>query len=96
MPYMPRKPQTAELAAVRLAFGRAIRELRRASGIAQERLAFESEVDRGYMSGLERGLHSPTLDTILKLLWKLEISFVEFATVFERELKRPKRNHSKR
>lgn len=92
---MPRKPRTGNLPAVRLAFGRAIRELRKNSGIAQERLAFESEVDRGYMSGLERGLHSPTLDTVVKLLWRLDVSFVDFATVFERELKRLKRNRVK-
>jgi len=49
-------------------------------------------VDRCYMGGLERGLHSPTLDTIMKLLWRLEVSFVDFAAVFERELKRAKRS----
>ncbi len=92
---MPRKPRTGNLPAVRLAFGRAIRELRKNSGVAQERLAFESEVDRGYMSGLERGLHSPTLDTIMKLLWRLEISFTDFSIVFERELKRLKRSRPK-
>jgi transcriptional regulator with XRE-family HTH domain len=95
MPNMPRKPVTGALSSVRLAFGRTLRELRRNSGIAQERLAFEAEVDRGYMGGLERGLHSPTLDTILKLLWKLDVSFVDFAVIFERELKRLKRSRGK-
>src|SRR4029453_7117144 len=93
---MPRKPRTGDVPLVRLAFGRAIREFRENSGVAQERLAFESEVDRGYMSGLERGLHSPTLDTVMKLLWRMEVSFVDFATVFERELKRLKRARPKR
>jgi transcriptional regulator with XRE-family HTH domain len=95
MPDMPRKPRTGDLPFVRVAFGRAIRELRKTAGIAQERLAFESEVDRGYMSGLERGLHSPTLDTILKLLWTMGVSFEQFAIVFERELKRLKRTRPK-
>jgi transcriptional regulator with XRE-family HTH domain len=92
---MPRKPRTAELKAVPLAFGRAIGELRSKTGLAQEILAYESSVSRGYMSGLERGLHSPTLDTVMKLLWRLEVSFVDFAVVFERELKRLKRNRVK-
>jgi transcriptional regulator with XRE-family HTH domain len=92
---MPRKPVTGDLKLVRLAFGRALRELRQASGIAQERVAFESEVDRGYMSGLERGLHSPTLDTVMKLLWRLEVEIVDFAVVFDRELKKLKRNRVK-
>lgn len=95
MSNMPRKPVTGDLRLVRLAFGRAIRELRGTSGMAQERLAFESEVDRGYMGGLERGLHSPTLDTVMKLLWRMGVSFVDFAAVFERELKRLKRNRVK-
>ena len=88
---MPRKPRTMELKTVAPAFGRAMREIRRNTGIAQERLAWESGVDRGYMSGLERGLHSPTLDTVMKLLWKMNVSFVDFAIVFERELKKVKR-----
>ena len=88
MRYMPRKPPTGGLPLVRLAFGLAIKELRTASGIAQERLAFESDVDRGYMSGLEQGSHSPTLDTVMKLLWRLDVSVVDFAVVFERELKK--------
>jgi transcriptional regulator with XRE-family HTH domain len=95
MKFMPRKPITGDLKLVRLAFGRALRELRQASGIAQERVAFESEVDRGYMSGLERGLHSPTLDTVMKLLWRLEVEIVDFAVVFDRELKKLKRNRVK-
>lgn len=90
---MPRKPLTGDLPAVRVAFGHTIVELRKAAGIAQERLAFESEVDRGFMSGLERGLHSPTLDTVAKLLWRLDVNFVAFGAVFERELKKARRNH---
>jgi transcriptional regulator with XRE-family HTH domain len=95
MKYMPRKPITGDLKLVRQAFGVAITEFRKNSGVKQERMAFEADVDRGYMSGLEHGLHSPTLDTVMKLLWRLEVSFVDFAVVFERELKRLKRNRAK-
>ena len=92
---MPRKPLTGDLTLVRKAFGKTISELREQSGLAQEHLAFESDVDRRFMSGLERGQHSPTLDTVMKLLWRLEVSFVDFAIVFERELKKLKRNRVK-
>jgi transcriptional regulator with XRE-family HTH domain len=92
---MPRKPLTGDLTLVRQAFGKTISEFREQSGLAQERLAFESDVDRRFMSGLERGQHSPTLDTVMKLLWYMEVSFVDFAVVFERELKRLKRNKAK-
>jgi transcriptional regulator with XRE-family HTH domain len=95
MKFMPRKPITGDLKLVRQAFGLTITELRKASGLQQERVAFESEVDRGYMSGLERGLHSPTLDTVMKLLWRLNIDFVAFAMIFDGQLKRLKRNKTK-
>jgi transcriptional regulator with XRE-family HTH domain len=85
---MPRKPIAGKLRNVRLAFGKTITGLRKKSGIVQEHLAYESKVDRGYMSGLERGLHSPTLDTVCKLLWRMEVSFTDFAIQFENELKR--------
>lgn len=41
--------------------------LRRRLGISQEELAFRAEVHRTYISQLERGLKSPTLNMILKL-----------------------------
>lgn len=71
---------------LRLAFSACVRSLRSESGIAQERLALETEIDRGYMSSLERGLHTPTLETIYKLLPVLGVTFAEFAAEFEKSL----------
>ena len=73
---------------LRRAFGDTVRSLRRKAGIAQERLALDAGVDRAYMSALERGAHSPTLETIYKLLPHLGVTFPEFARAFERALKR--------
>ena len=66
-------------------------ELRRAKGMAQETLALESGVDRGYMGGLERGRHLPTLDTIYRLLPVFPISFAQFAERFESNLRKAQR-----
>lgn len=44
------------------------------------------------MGGLERGEHSPTLETIYKLLPGLKVSFPEFALEFDRILQRQRRN----
>lgn len=66
-------------------------ELRRAKGMAQEALALESGVDRGYMGGLERGRHLPTLDTIYRLLPVFSISFAQFAERFENNLRKAQR-----
>ena len=88
---MPKPPART---ALRRAIAKTIRGLRLRAGVAQERLALESGVDRGYMGGLERGLHSPTLETIFKLLPGLRVSFVEFAQELERVLHKINRRRS--
>ena len=50
-----------------LAIGRVVRDLRLACGYSQEALGFEAGLDRSYISLLERGRRSPTLDTIVCL-----------------------------
>lgn len=47
--------------------GRILRRKREALGISQEELAARSEVDRSYISILERGLKSPTIETLEKI-----------------------------
>ncbi|HET8899173.1 MAG TPA: helix-turn-helix transcriptional regulator [Rhodanobacteraceae bacterium] len=59
---------------VAIAFGKALREARRASGLSQERLALESGVDRTFVSMLERGIRQPALATVLALCTKLATS----------------------
>jgi len=49
------------------AFGSVIKTLREEKGLSQQELADYSEVDRTYISDLERGLYSPSLNTIYKL-----------------------------
>ena len=49
------------------AFGLALRQMREEKGISQEQFAFEAELDRSYMSMVERGLRSPTMRTLLRL-----------------------------
>jgi transcriptional regulator with XRE-family HTH domain len=49
------------------AFGQAVREAREKLGISQEELGFESELDRTYISGIERGVRNPTVKTVMRL-----------------------------
>ncbi|HET6203379.1 MAG TPA: helix-turn-helix transcriptional regulator [Planctomycetota bacterium] len=49
------------------AFGRAIRRARRARGLSQEVLGFEAELDRTYVSGVERGVRNPTVRVVARL-----------------------------
>ena len=55
------------------AFGDAVREARERRGLSQEALGFESELDRTYISGIERGVRNPTLKTILRICRALGI-----------------------
>jgi transcriptional regulator with XRE-family HTH domain len=44
------------------AFGEVLRDCRTKAGISQENLAFKVDLDRTYISLLERGLRQPTLE----------------------------------
>lgn len=49
------------------AIGRILRAKRESLGVSQEALAERADVDRSYVSILERGLKSPTLETLEKI-----------------------------
>lgn len=53
--------------------GRNIRRIRVAKGIAQERLAFDAEIDRSYLGGMERGEHNPTIDVLERVAGTLAV-----------------------
>ena len=48
-------------------FGQVLNELRREMGLSQESLAFECDLDRTFISLMERGLRQPSLKTLFKL-----------------------------
>jgi transcriptional regulator with XRE-family HTH domain len=56
------------------AFGDVLRDCRTRAGTTQENLAFRAELDRTYVSLLERGLRQPTLETLFRLAAVLEIA----------------------
>ncbi len=55
-------------------FGALLRELRNERGLSQETLAFEAEVDRTFISMLERGVRVPTVVTLLQLANALQVT----------------------
>jgi transcriptional regulator with XRE-family HTH domain len=63
VPNLSRKRQHAAL----LALGGAIREVRTAKGISQEKLALLAEVDRSYVGRVERGDNNVALLTLTRL-----------------------------
>jgi transcriptional regulator with XRE-family HTH domain len=60
-------------AEVMRSFGRALREARIAADFSQEGLALDSDVDRSYVSLLERGVRQPTLIMIHALAKTLKV-----------------------
>jgi len=56
------------------AFGGVLRRLRQERGLSQEGLGFESGYHRTYIGLLERGLKSPSLQTIFNLANALKIT----------------------
>ena len=48
-------------------FARNLRQARSARGLSQEALAYEADVDRTYISALERGVYGATIDMVDRL-----------------------------
>jgi len=67
-----------------VAFGRVLRTLRRQAGLSQEQLALDADVQRNYVSLLERGLNSASLKMIFKLSDALCVAPSEFLAQVER------------
>ena len=65
------------------AFGLVLRELRIKNGLTQERLGFEADVQRTYVSILELGQQQPSLTTILKLASALGVPAWELVQMVE-------------
>ena len=73
-----------------VAYGRALRQLRAERSLSQEALAHLADLDRTYVSGIERGERNPSLESIFKLTDALEVRLSEVATLAEELLERCK------
>ena len=62
---------------LRQVFASNLRRLRHTRGLSQEVLAFEADVNRTYMSKLEKGASYPGLEIIGKLALVLEVEPAE-------------------
>lgn len=68
-------------------FAKILKQVRTEKGFSQESLSFEAGLHRTYISQLERGLKSPSLETLYKISKALKINLTEFMSLLERELK---------
>jgi transcriptional regulator with XRE-family HTH domain len=54
-----------------------IRALREQRQLSQEQLAFDAEIDRTYISQLERGTCNPSLKIIFKVATALNVNLID-------------------
>lgn len=67
-------------------FGRVLRDQRLAMDLSQEALALSADVDRTFVSQIERGIRQPTLTTLFKLAGALNVSASTLITRTEKQL----------
>ena len=68
------------------AFGEALRELRLAEKLTQEQLGFEAGLRRTFISSLELGEKTPSLDTIFKLSFALSMPMSKLLKMVEKNI----------
>ena len=67
-----------------------MRRIRVRRGVSQERLAYDAEVDRAYVGGLERQTENPTIDLLDRLAATLSVPLAEFFTIPAKGAQAPK------
>lgn len=73
---------------LRPAFGARVRKLRTGLGLSQEALAERAELHWTYVSGVERGVRNPGLNTVGRLARALEVTPADLLTGVGRPPKR--------
>jgi transcriptional regulator with XRE-family HTH domain len=67
----------ARQADITVRFGRRVRELRLRAKLSQEEFAAQCDLDRTYISGIERGIRNVALQNIEKIAKTLRVSLSE-------------------
>lgn len=68
-------------------FGQVLKQKREALNLSQEELAFEAGLHRTYISLLERGIKTPTLNVLFRLADALDILPSQLIQEIEAQLK---------
>lgn len=69
-----------------LAFGKVLRQKRKEVGLTQEQLAHDADVQRNYVSLIERGVHHPTIAVVFKLAHALHCQPSVLISELEKEV----------
>jgi len=66
-------------------FGKVLRRYRSEKNLSQEELAYRADIDRTFVSRLERGIRQPTMTTLIGLGQALGISAADLVQETEKE-----------
>ena len=58
---------------IEVVFGSVLQQVRKSKKMSQEQLALQANLDRTYISMLERGARKPTINTLFKLSMVLDV-----------------------
>lgn len=72
-------------AKILLALGQLVKQRRIALGISQEELGLRANLDRTYISGVERGVRNPSITAVVSLASGLGITVANLLENLERE-----------
>lgn len=72
-----------------LAFGKAVRQARKARGLSQEDFADRCGIDRSYMGSVERGERNLALVNIEKIVQALGLAYSEFFKALDAQVDEP-------
>jgi transcriptional regulator with XRE-family HTH domain len=70
------------------AFAKVLRRLRRRQKLSQERFAQKVQLNRSYISQLERGVGNPTLKIMDRIAIGLDVTFGSLTALVQQELDR--------
>jgi transcriptional regulator with XRE-family HTH domain len=71
-----------------LAFGKVLRTVRKEVGLTQEQLAHDAEIDRTFVSLIERGERQPTVRVLFKLAAALRVPASQLIVLTEHQVAR--------
>jgi transcriptional regulator with XRE-family HTH domain len=63
---------------MKIAIGERIADLRKAKNLSQQQFAYEAEIERSYLSHLEKGRKNISVDMLVRITTALGISLKDF------------------
>ncbi len=86
---VPKSEQVQPTSGPKWAFGKVLREVREQKGLSQEQLAEAAQLDRSFVSLVERGIQTPNVVILLKVAEVLGVSAAELIARVEASLRPP-------